>query len=141
MTLPIVVGFTGTREGLTPPQLAALVAWFEHHPMKAFHHGCCVGADATAVRYCTPWAKSIVGHPPDNATLVHEVTCIATHEMRPPLPYLDRNRMIVAACEVLLACPKGPEEVRSGTWYTVRHARKVGRPVVIFWPSGEVTEG
>jgi hypothetical protein len=44
------------------------------------------------------------------------------------------------AAAMLAACPKGPEERRSGTWATVRYARKTGKPVVIFWPDGTVTE-
>lgn len=57
-----------------------------------------------------------------------------------PKPPLERNKDIVNVCDILLAAPKGPEEQRSGTWSTVRYARKVGKPVVIFWPNGEVEE-
>jgi outer membrane protein insertion porin family len=53
---------------------------------------------------------------------------------------LDRNRAIVDSCDVLIACPKGPEEQRSGTWATVRYARKQKKRIVIIWPDGEVTE-
>lgn len=55
-------------------------------------------------------------------------------------PNLVRNKDIVESTDVLLACPKGPEELRSGTWSTVRLARKQGKRVVIFWPDGSVTE-
>ena len=51
-----------------------------------------------------------------------------------PKPYLDRNRDIVDACEVLLATPDGPERLRSGTWSTVRYARKIGKPVEVRLP-------
>lgn len=56
------------------------------------------------------------------------------HEPRPPL---ERNRDVVDASDVLLACPGGmAEEQRSGTWATIRYARKAGKPVVIVWPDG-----
>ena len=42
--------------------------------------------------------------------------------------------------DMLVACPKGPEEVRSGTWSTVRFARKRGKRIVIIMPDGTVTE-
>ena len=48
--------------------------------------------------------------------------------------------MLVDACEVLLATPKGPEKLRSGTWATVRYARKVGKRIVIIEPDGKQVE-
>lgn len=59
-------------------------------------------------------------------------------ELREPAEYLDRNHAIVDECSVLIAAPRSlTEEQRSGTWATVRYARKMGRPVVILDP--EVT--
>lgn len=58
--------------------------------------------------------------------------------MLPVKKPLDRNRDIVEAAEVLIACPDGPERQRSGTWATIRHALRVGKPVVIVWPDGRV---
>jgi hypothetical protein len=52
----------------------------------------------------------------------------------------SRNHDIVDETELLIACPgELAEAVRSGTWATVRYARKLGRPIVIFWPDGSVT--
>ena len=52
--------------------------------------------------------------------------------------YLERNRDIVDACDILIACPRTlKEELRSGTWATVRYARKVGKPVAILWNNGK----
>lgn len=41
-------------------------------------------------------------------------------------PYLERNANIVEESSILIACPidKNEEEWRSGTWSTVRKARK-----------------
>jgi hypothetical protein len=36
--------------------------------------------------------------------------------------------------------PSGPERLRSGTWATVRYARKLRKPITILWANGEVTE-
>lgn len=44
--------------------------------------------------------------------------------------YMDRNDVLVARAEVLLAFPKTRfEERRSGTWATIRRARKAKVPV------------
>lgn len=58
--------------------------------------------------------------------LVHEVRPIAGS-------YMDRNDALVADCDVLLAFPATPREVlRSGTWATIRRARKAGKEIRFF---------
>jgi hypothetical protein len=53
------------------------------------------------------------------------------------LPPLDRNKMMVDDCEALIATPRlMVEELRSGTWSTIRYARKCRKPVHIVWPDG-----
>jgi hypothetical protein len=55
---------------------------------------------------------------------------------------LARNHDIVrAGKDLIIACPKAAEEQRSGTWMTVRHARKVGRNISIIWPNGLIEDG
>jgi predicted Rossmann fold nucleotide-binding protein DprA/Smf involved in DNA uptake len=58
-----------------------------------------------------------------------------------PKAPLDRNRDIVDAAAVLIAAPKEmTETLRSGTWATVRYARKQGKQVWIVWPDGTVSK-
>jgi hypothetical protein len=46
--------------------------------------------------------------------------------------YMARNDALVACADILIAFPERPdEEVRSGTWATVRRARKAGITVVL----------
>jgi hypothetical protein len=75
----------------------------------------------------------IVGHPPNNPAKRAFVPC---DESRTPKDYLTRNHEIVRETELLLAFPKGKEQLRSGTWATVRLARKQKRTVVVFGPDG-----
>jgi hypothetical protein len=137
------VGFTGTRDGMTADQLAAMATWLSCRPdVTEFHHGDCVRADDQAANlvYTQGWQwfdALIVAHPPT----VESRRAFNIHASRtlPPLPYLERNRHIVDACDLLLACPKfDREQDRGGTWYTIRFTREVGKPVVIFWPDGRV---
>lgn len=139
------VGFTGTRTGCTPAQLESLarvLAEWLTEPDAAFHHGCCVGADAQAVKLVRRLANMtrVVGHPGDWPAFQDRDAIASSNDMRRCLPNLERNRNIVDACDPLIACPAGPEEVRSGTWSTVRYARKRGKRVIIVWPDGEVTK-
>jgi hypothetical protein len=57
----------------------------------------------------------------------------------PAKPYLVRNHEIVDDSQVLIAAPKEfTEQLRSGTWATIRYARKIGRTVRIVFPDGSI---
>lgn len=141
------IGFTGTRDGMTTEQHRAVIAWAKTAGATEFHHGCCLGADDDAWEIFTSgpdlgFARpKTIAHPPIGERWLARNSKFLSDEVRPARDYLDRNRCIVDACDVLAACPKGPEEQRSGTWSTIRYARKQGKRVVIFWPDGEATEG
>lgn len=131
------LGFTGTQEGMTEMQSQFVFnTMMDLEPTEA-HHGCCIGADATFDAMLGYSVNCTVhGHPPIKAHKKADCYCDVWHE---PKEYLERNRNIVDATDVLIAAPKGPEEMRSGTWSTVRYARKLKRPIFIVWPSGEMT--
>ena len=60
-------------------------------------------------------------------------------ETRKQKDYLDRNHDIVDETELLIACPKEPEEItRSGTWATIRYARKKKKKLRIILPNGRM---
>jgi predicted Rossmann fold nucleotide-binding protein DprA/Smf involved in DNA uptake len=133
------IGFTGSRHGMTSKQMVE-VRRLLCRPFTEFHYGGCVGADAEAAQIAAnrPGAKLVL-HPPSNSTMLAEVS-LASHEMRPAKPYLQRNRDIVDETDMLIAAPHGmTEELRSGTWATIRYARKLKRPITICWPDGFVT--
>lgn len=141
----MIVGFTGTRAPLTFEQRAALAELLAlidgaGAARVAFHHGCCIGADAAAValvRRAPNWW--VVAHPPSNPYLADQAALALSHERLHPAEYLARNRAIVEACELLVACPKGPEEFRgSGTWATVRESRRRFKRCLVVWPNGDV---
>jgi hypothetical protein len=59
--------------------------------------------------------------------------------MMPEEDYLPRNKNIVRATASLIATPfEFVEILRSGTWSTVRFARKLGKPVFLILPGGTV---
>jgi hypothetical protein len=141
----MIVGFTGTRDGMTDEQRRAFIAWMKDHSPVEMHNGCCVGADEDAadVAMSAPdlgfTRPRLVAHPPTNRSRVCESVLMFADETRPDADYLARNQAIVDACDVLLACPKGSEKRRSGTWATVRYARRVSKPVILFLPDGTVS--
>lgn len=139
------VGFTGTRRGLTDEQQEALVellgdlAAREEGVRYALHHGDCVGADEDAHGIAEEGGWRTVLHPGEDARgeSPHRAYCDGDVTMD-ALPYGQRNMNIVAVTVMLIACPGSPERRRSGTWSTVRAAQRMGRPVFLIPPDGDV---
>jgi hypothetical protein len=143
----VIVGFTGTRAGMTAAQLDSV-----RHVLAEFtgpnvtlmgHHGDCIGADAQFHALLKEINATIVVHPPDDPK--HRAYCNGgLSVVMPARPYLQRNRSIANASSILLAAPKETEEPApgrgQGTWSTVRYARKVGIPNMIIWTDGSTTE-
>lgn len=132
-----VIGFTGTRKGMTSAQAAGV----RHELVVAgatwLHHGDCLGADAQAHSIAVDLGIETEIHPPIGNSA--RAFCVGTITRRTE-PYADRNRNIVSATALLIAASvEMQEEQRSGTWSTVRYARRMGKPVVIIWPDGLVS--
>jgi hypothetical protein len=121
------IGFTGTQLGMSQHQKEQFVLKLYELGITEFHHGDCIGADAEAhdiVREFFPEVK-IVGHLPLSNGKRAFRQC---DEYRDPLPYLARDHKIVDAVECLIGTPKSDNEIlRSGTWATIRYARKIGK--------------
>lgn len=134
------VGFTGTQAGMTHAQgmgVRHVLAFLIDGEIDA-HHGDCIGADADFHKICrdTPKVVWITGHPPTNP--VKRAWCQFDSEW-PALPYLARNGRIVAATDVLIATPREYEEqLKSGTWSTVRKARVAKKPIHLVYPDGSI---
>lgn len=119
-----IVGFTGTREEPSELQLKWLRDKLIELEARQLHHGDCVGADTAANAIAGELSIYRVVHPPINGSM--RAFCEA-EEYRAPKDYDVRNHNIVLESEVLLALPPCPEILRSGTWSTVRFARRIGR--------------
>jgi hypothetical protein len=137
VSMKLSIGFTGTRRGLTREQHLVLIQIIDALEFAEFHHGDCIGADAEAhaiVRSFRPRARIVV-HP--GALQKLRAGCRGD-ETRLPAPFLARNKRIVSTTDVLIAAPGTQREIlRSGTWATVRVARRMGRPVILVFPKEE----
>jgi hypothetical protein len=132
----VIAGFTGSQHKPPIEQYAGLTQLLRAlGNITEGHHGDCIGADADFDQICEVIGIERHAHPgPDGPKRAYCESDVI-HE---PRPYLDRNRIIVDLCDVLIACPKGPEERRSGTWSTVRYARKQKVRIITVWPDGMV---
>lgn len=137
----MIIGFTGTRHGMTEQQKRCLLMVFE--AWKDFcgielHHGDCIGSDAEAHKIAKELHRSIIiTHPP----IKDEFRAYChSDQKQAPKDYLDRDQDIVNVSDFLVATPKGfAEEVRSGTWFTIRYAKTRKIPFLVLWPDGGIS--
>jgi hypothetical protein len=131
------IGFTGTKAGLLLPQseaLIELVARLLRAGLDEVHHGDCVGADSEFHAICKRLNIRTVLHPPLDPRFRAFCEADVVHEKK---DYLVRNHDIVDATDSMIACPRSTqEEQRSGTWATIRYARKSGKSIRIVYPDG-----
>ena len=114
MAAVVVVGFTGTREGCTDAQAAAMAGLLHDLRCSVLHHGDCVGADAQAHEAARSLGVPVELHPPSSPQWRAFCRMLPGEVVRPELDYIERNRAIVHACAVLVACPKEEEGHRQG---------------------------
>lgn len=137
-----VYGVTGSREiqSDTQRELIHQVVWgsaFTISQMERLVHGCCVGVDELCARIVAGEGPGITAVIPPNRRLVSDDAYKFSDEIvvvpAGPDGYKRRNQEIVNRSDVLLAFPLYPEHHpqsrRSGTWQTIRMARRKGIPV------------
>jgi len=141
----IKVGITGTR--LTPAfaQLdmtyRILSDLWENG--SELHQGCCTGYDESTIIIASVIKYKIVGHPPiDQKFITSKYILDYCHSMKTPKEYLDRNKDIVDETDLLIAAPLKleNENPRSGTWSTIRYAKKMKKNITILFADGKVEE-
>lgn len=145
------IGFTGTHHGMTQAQritfrsLLSEIVSQDPLTRDEFHHGDCIGADSQANDIAWAVGCSITVHPPTEPRnrffCKAETQGTQTFTILPEKPYMVRDKDIVNGSTRMFATPVGTEEeLRSGTWATIRYARKKKIPLTIIWPDGSTTQ-
>lgn len=148
----MILGFTGTRKGMTPEQLATLNLEMDNpgldiddnSPPKLIHGGaegadetmdslCCFRTQEPIEVYPCTWERYQYWVNKDKfSTIINRIV----HQVKPPLV---RNKIIVERAALMIATPYTmEEELRSGTWATLRYARKLNKPITIIFPDGSI---
>ena len=127
----MILGVTGSRDGGGFKRQGKFFQFLCNNNVSGLHHGDCIGWDEECHEICAHYGIKIVMYPPIEDR--YRAFCKGGDRM-PPKPYLDRNKDIVNAVDFLIAAPDGPERQRSGTWSTVRYAKKVGVKGVVWMP-------
>lgn len=150
----VTIGFTGTRKGMTERQAARLEEYLRMYQRSfggrvEFCHGGAIGADSEAddiartlhipriVRPALAFPMQLPEKRMEDLSKVFGGAEILGPKSDP----LARNKDIVNASAYMLAIPaRMKEELRSGTWATIRFARSKRKHVVIAWPDGSQLE-
>lgn len=131
-------GMTGSRKGMSHEQYQKFFTLLERYP-KLCHliHGDCHGADTEAHMLAAEKGHEITIRPCDFPGARARSWAATIHEEKRPLV---RNHDIVDESEMMFAFPDGwVEQWRgSGTWATIRYAKKVKKMLWIIYPDGSV---
>jgi hypothetical protein len=124
------VGVTGTREGMSQYQEDAVRFILNNLCiLGALRHGDCIGVDVQIAEIEKQLGGWTIAHPPivNKYRGFHKSTLIME-----PKPFMVRDKDIVDGVDLMIACPKQNYEiVRSGTWATIRYARKKHVPTIL----------
>jgi hypothetical protein len=147
--LPIErVGTTGSREGpVSVEQAGAAEALLKQMwPFKELHHGACVGWDEWVVVLARelwgPYTRGgvqIHAWPPTKRKLLSPVALRMSDVAHEAREYKARDRELVWHTQALVGGPKQWGEIlHSGSWYTMRQALAMVKPIWFVRADGEV---
>lgn len=134
----MIVGFTGSRIGMSDKQEEVFKQLAKTLDISEFHHGDCIGSDEKADSIV-----KTIGKNKEIKTVIHpsykkdRANCEGDVIIK-PASYLERNKDIVDHSEVLVATPHNKENFTSGVWATIRLARKKKIPIYVIKPNGLV---
>ncbi len=146
MTTTVSIGFAGSKRGTTLKQRdrvrEILGKLHEEYGAIKGHFGDCIGSDTEFRNLCRIFGREkvvLVSHPPKDTRW--RAFCEAD-ETREEKPFLERYRDIVNESNLLIVTPKNQsgEILKSGTWATIRYARKKGKKVFVIRPDGKIEQ-
>ncbi len=131
----MILGVTATRQTITKKQEQLFEEKVIELNITSFRHGDCLGGDKQAHEIVRRLGNIyIIVHPPLNS--FKRAYCKGDVILKPK-KYLERNKDIINLSDYMIAMPNSTKQkVRSGTWYTVRYARKVRKALLIIFPNG-----
>jgi hypothetical protein len=128
------IGMSGSRDGMSDKALLVLQQFLKSNDIVEVHHGDCVGSDTIFHDQSVSFNIRTIAHPPNNDS--NRSLC-KSDTIRQVKPYLVRNKNIVDETDMLIAIPSTKDEIiRSGTWSTIRYAKKTNKKILIIFQDG-----
>jgi hypothetical protein len=131
----MIYGFTGSRELVNPEMILRVLKTLE--PESLVVTGGCVGVDAFIAEHAHSLGHHVITILPADRKLVDpNWSKYADWYEDVPRTYEQRNERIVEICAKLFGFPLHPEadprSNRSGTWQTIRKAKRSRREVTVY---------
>lgn len=134
----LIIGISGSRSGLSTDARRVFNDYLDKNKVIGVRSGDCIGVDAAVHKIAKERGIVSIIHPPNKK--VCRAFCDGDIILR-ERAYLDRNHDIVNNSQLLVAFPHDKtEQQRSGTWATIRYARKQKKPIVIIHRDGTVSK-
>ena len=135
----IKLGISGTRCGLSDEARLQFHTFLQNNYNKCFaevRHGDCKGVDEDIHKICEKKYLNIIIHPPKANS--YRAFCNGNTVLEQK-DFITRNHDIVDNSSILVAFPETKEEqLRSGTWSTIRYARNKILPIMIIFRDGSI---
>lgn len=147
----MVIGITGTKQGLTTPQknvLREILAKANKGKKGCeLHH--CDGAGADTEVHEMAVSEGLVGsiviYPPTNTGLrafSDTINCPAGINIpvtvKPEKDYIERNKEFIEAIQLLVVLPKASDEqAQSKTWIMFKSAKRANKKIILILPDGK----
>ena len=135
--MDLKIGFTGTQAGMSLPQKNTFTTLILELMPDLYGHGDCIGADEDSHYIVRATIEDVimVGFPP----IKSEKRAFCRFDiLNAPRDYIPRNHDIVDWSDIMIATPYRPETLRSGTWATIRYARKRQKNLYIITRKGKI---
>jgi len=136
----MIISFTGTASGMNATQMTNVINLINKQKPKITKcvHGDCVGADTDFHNIVTKLGLGdlIEIHP---CTIHNKRGYNHAPKVYDAIGPLDRNKIMVQRAHLVVGTPGTDTEIiRSGTWHSIRYAKKLGRPLLVLYPSGAI---
>ena len=137
------IGVTGTLRGATKLQLVILGSYINSPRVGRLVHGGAPGVDSEADALFEREGRDAEGRRFRRTTDVYPAKGSRGTYARPTYrdiarEPLERDRLIVANCDLMLVVPRQDHEIRrSGTWATCRYAVAAGVITLVILPDGD----
>lgn len=132
----MIVSFAGASWGTTDEQDAVIEFCIQEMEPSLLIHGGRPGADQVSRCIALSFGVPSYAYPSD---LISQRAYSDSDFSYVPISEHEKNDTIAEMGDVLIACPDEYMETRHcASWDVVRHARRLGRKLVIIWPDGKI---
>ena len=131
----MIIGFTGTRSGMSSKQKEEVAKLLDSHDMinTTVLHGGCIGADIDFHELCEGMTREV--YPGHSANAPNDLKYRGEYKdadvIHSSQTHFKRNRDIVDRCDILIATPYNDDSSKGGTWYTIKYAQILNKQVII----------